>query len=139
MIPTIAAQVSAKTPVLRLGSVTPVRDFLYVKDTARAFVLACKTDGIEGETIHVGTGVGVTIGELAERMMAAAGHIVPIETDQNRIRPAGSEVMRLLCNSAYAKEKMGFEAQTDLDTGLMAVHDYVQSRLDKYRPGRYMR
>ncbi|MCO4762733.1 MAG: SDR family NAD(P)-dependent oxidoreductase [Myxococcales bacterium] len=139
VIPTIAAQLAAKTPTLRLGSIDPVRDFLYVKDTARAFVLAATTEGIEGETIHVGTGVGVTIGQLAETMMEACGHIVPIETDQKRIRPAGSEVMRLLCTPAYAKEKMGFEPLTDLNTGLLAVHDYVKARLERYRPGEYMR
>jgi len=139
VIPTIAAQLAAKKPVLKLGSIDPVRDFLYVKDTARAFLHAAVVPGIEGETIHVGTGVGVTIGELAERMMAACGHIVPIETDSARVRPAGSEVMRLLANGAYAKEKLEFEPAVDLDTGLLAVYDYVKARLDRYRPGEYMR
>jgi len=139
VIPTIAAQLAAKRPTVRLGSTDPVRDFLFVKDTARAFLHAATVPGIEGETIHVGTGVGVSIGQLAERMMAACGHIVPIETETHRVRPVGSEVMRLLCNPQMAKEKLLFEPQVDLDTGLMAVHSYVKERLDLYRPGQYMR
>ena len=110
-----------------------MRDLLFCRDTARAFVLAGTVEGIDGETVHVGTGVGVTIGELAERMMALSGRNVPIVTEDARVRPAGSEVMRLLCNPTLARAMLGFEAQVSLDEGLAEVLTSVAGRLDKYR------
>lgn len=140
VIPTIASQLCAKLPELRLGSTDPVRDLLNVQDTARAFLLAGAVEGIEGETVHVGTGVGVTIGELAERMMHLANHRVPIVTETQRVRPTGSEVMRLLCNPVRAKQILGFEAQVTLDQGLLEVLESVGKRLDKYkRAAQYQR
>ena len=133
VIPTIASQLLSGQPELRLGSLDPVRDLLFVRDTARAFVLAGTVEGIAGETVHVGTGVGVTIGELAERMMLLAGRNLPILVEDQRIRPAGSEVMRLLCNPARAKELLGFESQVSLDEGLTEVLASVAARADKYR------
>jgi NAD dependent epimerase/dehydratase len=139
VIPTIAAQLVAKVPVLRLGRVDPVRDFLYVGDTARAFLLAGSVGGIEGRTLHVGTGVGVTIGEVAERLMAVSGHVVPIETEQRRLRPEGSEVERLLCDGSVANTVLDFAPRIDLDTGLLRVYQSVQRRIAAYRPERYQR
>lgn len=133
VIPTIASQLLSNQPELRLGALDPVRDLLFCRDTARAFVLAGTVEGIEGETVHVGTGVGVTIGELAERMMALSGRKVPIVCEDQRMRPAGSEVMRLLCNPARAAEILGFESQVSLDQGLTEVLASVALRLDKYR------
>ena len=133
VIPTIASQLLTKQPELKLGSLDPVRDLLFCRDTARAFVLAGTVNGIEGETVHVGTGVGVTIGDLAEQMMALSGHQVPIVSEDQRVRPAGSEVMRLLCNPAKAKELLGFESQVTLQEGLLEVLESVAARLDKYR------
>ncbi len=133
VIPTIASQLLSNQPELRLGSLDPVRDLLFVRDTVRAFVLAGTVEGIAGETVHVGTGVGVTIGELAARMMALSGREVPIVSEDQRVRPAGSEVMRLLCNPARAKQILGFEAQVSLDEGLREVLASVAGRLDQYR------
>lgn len=139
VIPTIAAQLVAKVPTLRLGRIDPVRDFLYAGDTARAFLLAGSVPGIEGRTLHVGTGVGVTIGEVAERLMKVSDHVVPIQTEQQRLRPDGSEVERLLCDSSVANEVLGFAARVDLDTGLLRVYENVQRRIGSYRPDRYQR
>lgn len=140
VIPTIAGQLLAGLPELRLGSLEPVRDLLFATDTARAFLLAGAMPGVEGETVHVGTGVGVTVGELAHQLMALCGRQVPIVTDAQRVRPAGSEVMRLLCNPAKAKQILEFSAQVSLEQGLaqvlasMAKPDPLRTR-----PGDYHR
>ena len=139
VIPTIAAQLASGCEELTLGSVTPVRDFLFVKDTARAFLHAACEPGIEGQTVHVGTGVGVTIGETAKRLMAIAGRQVPIRCSEQRKRPPGSEVMQLLCDPSRGLELMGFAAQWELDAGLAEVYASVQARLHAYRPAEYQR
>lgn len=139
VIPTIAAQLLAGVETLRLGRIDPVRDFLYVRDTARAFLLAATVPGIEGRTLHVGTGVGVTIGEVAERLMQLTGHVVPIATESQRLRPDGSEVERLICDNSVAADVLGFQSRVSLDQGLGRVVESVRGRLDRYRPDRYQR
>jgi NAD dependent epimerase/dehydratase len=139
IIPTVASQLAAGIRELHLGSLDPVRDFLFVEDTARAFLLAGSVDGLEGDTIHVGTGVGVTIQETVERLCAVAGTGATIAQDPNRIRPTGSEVMRLICDPAKAKARLQFEPTVQLDEGLKRTYDSVVQRLDRYRPTQYQR
>jgi NAD dependent epimerase/dehydratase len=139
VIPTVAAQLAAGVTELKLGSLDPVRDFLYVEDTARAFLLAGDVAGIEGHTVHVGTGVGVSIQEVVERLCRIAGTGATIVQDPARVRPTGSEVLRLVCDPRYAKDLLGFEPKIDLDEGLRRTYTSVQARLDRYRPGTYQR
>jgi NAD dependent epimerase/dehydratase len=139
VIPTVAAQLAAGTTELKLGSLDPVRDFLFVEDTARAFLLAASVDGIEGQTIHVGTGVGVSIQEMVERLCRIAGTGATIAQDDARIRPTGSEVMRLVCDPSRARKILGFESTVELDEGLRRTYASVAARLDRYRPSSYQR
>ncbi len=88
---------------IQLGSLDPQRDLTFVSDTAEGFRLAVETRGIEGQTIHFGSGKAVTIGDLAQRCLDVVGSSAKIVSSNDRIRPAKSEVGLLLCNPEKAK------------------------------------
>lgn len=137
VIPTIAGQLLAGTETLRLGSVEPIRDLTYVTDTARGFILAATTEGIEGQVFNLGTGRGVSIEDLVEALMRILGREIPIETDPERVRPDGSEVMRLISSAQAAREQLGWEPKVSLEEGLARVVEFLRRHPDHLRPGRY--
>jgi NAD dependent epimerase/dehydratase len=128
VIPTIAAQALAGGP-LRLGSLTPVRDFTFVTDTARAFVAVAETPEAVGRTLNAGNGKGITVGDVAAMILELVGAEIAIETDENRIRPEASEVFELLCDNRALREATGWEPQVGLRDGLTRVVDWVRERL----------
>ena len=101
VIPTIITQ-ALTSNTIQLGSLEPVRDFTFVTDTARAFILAAERDEAVGKTIHTGSGIGISIGELAQRILAQVNPGARIITGVERVRPGKSEVMRLVCDSRRA-------------------------------------
>jgi nucleoside-diphosphate-sugar epimerase len=122
---------------IRLGSLDPKRDMTYVEDTARAFVLAASADAIEGETIHFGSGVTRTIGDIARQCLAAAGSNAKLVTDPERIRPDKSEVGLLLCNAEKARRLLGWEPKVSFEEGIARTADYMKSAIGAYRVGKY--
>jgi len=137
VIPTIIAQALSGRRV-RLGALSPVRDLLYVRDTVAAFLAAAVAPGVEGRCIHVGSGHGVTIGELATRILARLG-AASIEHDPARMRPGASEVDRLVCDPRLAHELLGWAPSVGLDTGLDRTIEYIEEHLADYRPETYAR
>lgn len=137
IVPAILSQLAAGTDVLRLGSVAPQRDLVFVGDTARAFRLALETDGVEGETIHCGTGRAVSIVELAEMCIRSYGGDVEILEDPDRVRPARSEVGLLLASSAKAGRLLGWKPEISLEKGLEATRAFVEANPDLYDVARY--
>jgi dTDP-glucose 4,6-dehydratase len=127
VIPTIVRQVLFQ-PVLRLGSLHPTRDLTYVTDTVEGFCRAGRMAGLEGHTLHFGSGTETSIGELAHAIMSLAGRVVPIEQEQVRIRPASSEVDRLLCDARRFRELTGWIPRVPLAEGLKDVIEFHQSR-----------
>ncbi len=132
VIPTIISQALTRDKI-QLGSLTPVRDFTYASDTAAGFVAAAKSDQAIGEVINLGTGEGITIGELVERIMRIVGRDLPVITDDQRIRPAGSEVMRLLSNNTKARELTGWTPRVGFDEGLKQVVEYIRQHPEQYK------
>ncbi|MFI5396466.1 MAG: GDP-mannose 4,6-dehydratase [Candidatus Binatia bacterium] len=117
VVPTIMGQLVSKAARLRLGSLEPVRDLNYVSDTVNAFLHLAQSDGVVGGEFNVGSGIGVSIGELAQRIMRVAGREVPIDREDERLRPPTSEVMQLVCDSARI-QATGWQTQVSLDQGL---------------------
>ena len=136
VIPTIAAQ-ALRGGEIRLGSITPVRDFLYVGDTARAFMAVAASDAAVGETLNAGTGSGITIGALAEKIIGLAGTSCQVSEDAARVRPQQSEVFELLADAGRLRELTGWAPSVALDEGLARVLADVQSRLGQLRVDEY--
>jgi NAD dependent epimerase/dehydratase len=135
-IPTIISQALAR-PEIRLGALDPQRDMTYVSDTVAGFVAAATADGIAGETINLGTGTTHSIGDFAERILKLLRIEKPILTDSSRMRPANSEVKRLLSDNRKASKLLGWTPQVDLDDGLLRTIEFVRDNMSLYRPSTY--
>lgn len=119
VIPTIITQILKGKKEIALGSLHPTRDLVYVKDTVAGFIQALQSPGIDGEVIHLGTGYEISIGKLAETIAGLMGVKVKIKGSKERIRPAGSEVERLVADSAKAKKLLKWQPRQGLE-GLKA-------------------
>lgn len=138
VIPTIVSQLLARTDTLHLGSVDPVRDLLYVDDTVRGFLRAGVVEQAVGQVINLGTGQGISIGDLARVIMGVVGREVPIVLDTERVRPEASEVLLLVAKFELARKILGWEPQVTLADGLQKVTEYVGGNLGAYRAGSYV-
>lgn len=135
-IPTIIAQALASDTV-RLGALSPMRDMTFVADTVDGFLRAATAPGIEGKTIHLGTGETHTIGAFADRILRLMNSNATIVPDPARERPADSEVMKLVSTPARAKQLLGWEPRVDLDEGLRQTISFVATHQHLYRPDIY--
>ncbi len=120
VIPQIVTQLATGARTLALGALDPTRDFLFVKDTAQAFVAvgAAPAGAVVGEVLNAGTGTDVSIGELAATVCRLMGLDADIVEDAERLRPKGSEVRRLVCDPSRLTERTGWTSQTSLEEGL---------------------
>ena len=136
IIPTIISQALAynktKQPI-KLGSLDPVRDFTYVKDSAAGFVKIAECDDAIGEVINIGSGQAQTIGETLNLILEIIGKEIPVETDESRVRPEKSEVMLLMAKSEKAKTLMGWEPQYSFKQGLAETVEAIRESLNRYK------
>lgn len=137
VIPTIISQVLSNSPEIRLGSLDPVRDMLYVKDTARGYMMAALSDNTSGEVVSVGTGRGVTIGEIVEMVQKICGTNKPVIEENQRIRPEKSEVMKLICDYSKAQNLFGWEPQFSLEQGLTNSVEFMRINKPEIDPSVY--
>jgi dTDP-glucose 4,6-dehydratase len=137
VIPSIACQLLQDEPVLRLGSLTPVRDFNFVADTVDGFLAVASSRACIGEAVNIGSGRGVTIGQTARILMKVTGRRAKIVEDRVRVRPERSEVMRLLCGNAKARRLAGWRPRVTLEQGLARTAEYVRAHLADYKAGLY--
>ena len=138
VIPTIISQALTRDR-LRLGSLDTLRDFTYVSDTVEGFIKGAQAANVEGETINLGTGSEVSVGQLAETICGIVGKPLLIEQDPERLRPAKSEVMRLLSDNTRARRLLGWQPEVGLRQGLEQTVTWVRQHLDLYHPDLYQR
>ena len=136
IIPTIISQAIAR-PTIRLGSLDPRRDLTYVKDTAAGFLAIAGCDAAIGRVVNIGRGDDLTIGELVAKIGAILGRRIEVETDAARVRPAASEVGRLLAGTALAQELFGWRPAYSLDDALVETIDWVRANLGLFRVDQY--
>ncbi|HEX2222477.1 MAG TPA: GDP-mannose 4,6-dehydratase [Candidatus Limnocylindria bacterium] len=126
VIPTIITQLAAGREEIELGAVEPRRDFTFVADTAAAFVAVATAppERVIGRTLNAGTGREVSIGGLADMVAAIMERPIRIRSDANRLRPASSEVMRLVCDASELRAATGWEPRHSLEDGLRLTVDW---------------
>lgn len=136
IIPTIITQCLNESAV-RLGNLHPTRDLNYVSDTVEGFVRAAETPNTIGRTINLGSARETSIEELVKVIAGLVGKTVEIERDEQRIRPEGSEVGRLVANNGMARELLSWQPSVALEDGLRLTINWMQEHLNGYRSGTY--
>jgi NAD dependent epimerase/dehydratase len=136
VIPTIITQ-SFVGNEISLGALSPIRDLNFVKDTVNGFIHIAEADNSVGEVINIGFGQGITIGELANKIMMLLNKKITIRCDDKRIRPEKSEVMKLICNNQKARDLTGWQPQYSLDQGLEETIEFIRNNLEMYKTDLY--
>ena len=121
VIPTIITQLAAGKKAIRLGALHPTRDFSFVTDTAAGFIAIAESDRTVGEAVNLGTGFDISVGDTARLIADLMGVPLEIDTDEQRLRPDGSEVERLQAGTARAKELTGWSPRYAGREGLRAA------------------
>jgi dTDP-glucose 4,6-dehydratase len=136
VIPTIVTQALAGEPI-RLGNIEPTRDLNYVADTVEGFIKAAESPQAVGEVINLGTGREISIGELAATILKSMGKDLPVVTENERVRPANSEVDRLCADASKARELLGWQPKYSLEEGLAPTIKWIQENNERFRRGVY--
>ena len=136
VIPTIILQAIRGGPI-KLGSLAPTRDMNYVDNTVDGFLAVASHPAAVGEVINVGSGREIAIGDLARLIVKLVGSRSEVVEDAQRIRPANSEVERLLCSHAKARELLGWSPRVGLEEGLQRSIDWFRGHLERYKPDLY--
>jgi dTDP-glucose 4,6-dehydratase len=119
VIPTIITQIANGQRQIKLGAVSPTRDFNYVADTVSGFVAALESDRGIGEVINLGSNFEISIGDTAHAIAEAMGTTIEIITEEQRLRPEKSEVERLCASNTKARELLGWQPQYGGRDGFM--------------------
>ncbi|NDC90409.1 MAG: SDR family NAD(P)-dependent oxidoreductase [Acidimicrobiia bacterium] len=142
VIPTIISQLANKSKV-KLGSLSPTRDFTYVQDTANGFLAAAQSDAIVGQTINLGSGFEISIKDTAETIAKLMNVKLELVDDEQRVRPENSEVERLHASIEKAKTVLGWQPQLrglpGFETGLQHTIEWFSNptNLARYKADRY--
>lgn len=137
VIPTIITQLLAGKEEIKLGSLTPTRDFNYVKDTANGFITLAKAENTIGEEINIATQQEISIGELANEMIRQINPNAKIITDDVRLRPEKSEVNRLLGSNKKIMRLTDWKPNYTLEQGLAETIEFLKNNMDSYKTDIY--
>ena len=138
IIPTIITQLLAGQQEIKLGSLTPTRDFNYVKDTAHGFMAIADCDAAIGQEINIATGVEHSIGDLANELIAQINPSARIVCEAERLRPEKSEVNRLLGDATKLRTLTDWKPQYTFEQGLAETIEFLRGNLDQYKVGQYI-
>ncbi len=141
VIPTIIIQIANGNKRIKLGDVSPTRDFNYVKDTCNGFMEIAKKEGLEGEVINIGSGSEISIGDVLKLIKKNMNSEVEFITENLRLRPEKSEVYRLCCDNTKIRELTGFEPRYSIEQGIDETiawfTDIEKANLSMYKDGIY--
>ena len=137
IIPTIITQLLAGQTQIKLGSLTPTRDFNYVKDTANGFITIAGCEQAIGQELNIATQREISIGQLAEELIRQINPNARITTDAERLRPEKSEVNRLLGSAEKLRALTGWEPQYTFEQGLAETIEWISRNMDRYKVDLY--
>ncbi len=137
VIPTVITQLLSGMTEIKLGSLTPTRDFNYVKDTVRGFIDIAGSDKTIGKEINIASQQEISIGRLAQELIDQINPDARIICDEQRLRPEKSEVNRLLGSNKLIKELTAWEPTYSLKEGLKETINFLEKNLDRYKADIY--
>lgn len=127
IIPTVLAQLFSGAEEIRVGATSPTRDFNFVTDTVGGFLAVAECDRALGHVVNIGSGREISVGNLIDLLMAISGRQAAVVSEAERLRPAGSEVERLLCDNTRAREWAGWKPEIGLEEGLRRTAAWMQA------------
>jgi dTDP-glucose 4,6-dehydratase len=136
IIPAIIVQMLTKNNI-QIGALKPVRDFTYIDDMINAFLKIVLKDGIEGETINIGSGVGVSVEHLVNLIKKIVRKDVKVVVNKKRLRPPFSEVERLIADTKKARAVLDWKPKVTLENGLKRTVRWFEKHIDIYKPEVY--
>ncbi len=137
VIPTIISQLLAGKEEIKLGSLTPTRDFNYVKDTAAGFIAIAESDKTVGQEINIATQQEISIGDLAKEIISQINPKARIVCDEQRLRPEKSEVNRLLGSNKKIKELTDWQPRYTFAQGISETIEWMRHNLNAYKTDIY--
>jgi len=139
VIPTIITQIASGKKEIKLGDVSPTRDFNYVVDTCRGFVKLAESPEAVGQTVNIGSSFEISIGDTLELIKKIMESDVRFITDDARVRPEKSEVFRLWCDNTKINSLVGFEPRHSIEDGLRLTIEWFKNpeNLKKYKADIY--
>ena len=139
VIPTIISQIANGTKEIKLGDLSPTRDFNYVLDTCTGFIALAESDKTVGETFNIGSNFEISIQDTFELIKKIMQSDVDFVVDPQRIRPGKSEVQRLWCNNSKINELTGFKPDFTIEAGLKETIDWFinKENLKHYKSNIY--
>lgn len=141
IIPSIITQIASGIREIKVGDLSPTRDFNYVEDTCRGFIAIAKCGNAAGEEINIATQREVSMEKTLKTIGSLMGADVKWVTDPERLRPSGSEVFRLLGSNEKIRQLTGWVPQVSLEEGLKRTINWIlkDDNLRNYKPNIYNR
>jgi dTDP-glucose 4,6-dehydratase len=137
VIPTIISQLLSGKEEIKLGSLTPTRDFNFVKDTANGFIEISKSSKTLGQEINIATQQEISIGDLANEIIYQINPNAKIICEEERLRPEKSEVNRLLGDNTKIKELTNWRPQYTFERGIQETIEWIRENISKYKTDIY--
>ncbi len=143
VIPTIITQIASGARHIKLGATSPTRDFNFVSDTCQGFIAVAECDAAVGRVVNIGSNYEISVGDTARTIARVMGTAIDVVSDEQRVRPAGSEVERLWADNTLARELCGFSPAygglAGFERGLALTVEWFSrpENLARYKAGLY--
>ncbi len=139
VIPTIITQIAAGKKIIRLGDLSPTRDFNFVEDTCRGFLALANCDAAVGQVVNIGSNFEISIADTLNLIKELMDSDVIFQTEEERVRPEKSEVFRLWCDNRKIRELTGFQPEVSIREGLQRTIDWLSrpENLKKFKTDIY--